>query len=290
MNTKVTLAFPADLHSGSTVGLMPSGVWQKEEGGTHIPSHTQELIYQQWIECWDVVRQLRKGGRLIVTCMGDLVDGIHHDKTELVTHIRAEQERMAKSVLATGLQIAEYEPDYGDIFQVLRGTPIHVYRSEEAIARDIDGARPHTKPSQPDGEDGRFVHSRLVFYVNGILFDCAHDGVGVGGRAWLEENQLFLTLKNLYWEALENGVSAPNYFIRAHKHQMLTVPFERRGKMIRGVITPAMQYKTEYGYSVTSKSIKRATIGMYIVVVEKDGSHRWHCPQFEMPEREIEEL
>lgn len=270
--------------------MMPPGAWQLEEGGTHTPNSTQGLIWKQWLECWEVVRDLRKGGRLIVTPMGDMVDGVHHDETELVTHNSAEQVRIASSCLDTGLQIAKYNHRKGDVFQVLRGTPTHVRRAEETIARDIDGCRPHTPPSQPDGKDGRFVWSRLVFMVNGVLFDCAHDGVGVGGRAWLEENQLYLTLKSLYWEAMENKVPLPRYFIRAHKHMMIESTHKRRGKLIDGVIVPSFQYKTEYGYRYTSKRIIRSTIGMYIVVVERDESTHEHTPQFTIPEREIEEL
>ena len=284
------IVVPADLHCGSTVGLIPNGIWQKAEGGTYTPSPAQRIIWKQWLAGWKAVEKLRseKDAKLIVTFNGDLVDGIHHDTSELVTDIREEQERIATDCIDAGLKIAGFKD--GDVLQFTRGTGTHVGKgSEERIARDFD-ARPSKKPTQGKS-DGKFLFDRCKFYANKVLFDIAHEGFGIGTRAWTTENSVLLSLKSMYWESLENGVDLPRYIIRSHLHRFIDVLFSRNGKMVNGIITPSFQLSTHYvNQRVTGKSLQLPSIGMFIVVVEDTGQSYTLCEQIILPSKRVVRL
>lgn len=280
MNKRTVLAFPADTHSGSTVGLMSPDAWNLDEGGTYHPSPLQRLIWQQWEECWERVRQLRKRSRLIVSMMGDAVDGTHHQTTELITHRKEEQERIHIDCMDWALKRTKFRND--DVLQYITGTPSHVGNSsEERIARDLE-ARP--------ASESKFVHKRFQFSVNGVVFDLAHKCFSVGRRAWTDNNVLNAMLKSFYFRTLDTKQSLPRYKIGAHWHTFLKGIYDGRQGTIEGFVCPGFQWLTTFSSMVTNNEPMIPSVGMLIVVVEEDGRSWWECPQFEMPERKIEEL
>lgn len=271
---RTILAFPADTHTGSTAGLMRDKPWQLDAGGTHHPSKAQRLLWRQWLEGWDAVRDLRQpGDRVIITMMGDAVDGKHHDTSELVTSRTEEQERMF-------IDLMDWTLDYigfcdADLLQFIAGTPAHVgemAQSERRIAEDMDAK----------------LHQRRKFAVHGVRFDVAHQRFSVGRRAWTVENTLRSMLTSMLMDCVLQGDQPPDYVIGAHWHQFCQAQIERGRYGMSGFVCPSYQLKTSYGSQVTNNSTRPPDIGMLIVVVEDDGKSWWRCPRMVWPREKYE--
>jgi hypothetical protein len=272
---RTVLAFPADTHSGSTVGLMRDKPWQLDTEGTYHPSKTQRLLWRQWVECWDAVKALQ-ADRLIITVMGDCVDGKHHETSELVTARVEEQERIFIDALDWALVNCHFKKE-SDVLQFISGTPVHtgeMAQSERRICEDMGG---------------RGLFDRLKFEVQGVRFDCAHDGVAVGSRAWTDDNSFKATIRSMLYQSLLNKQEVPNYIIRAHRHRFVPAPVDQGAYRIDGFICPAFQFKTGYGQRFTAMSNDPPNIGMLYVIVE-DGKSMWHCPRMHFPKEKYESL
>jgi hypothetical protein len=274
---KNIMCFPADCHCGSTAGLITPDAWQLDAGGTYRPSRAQRIIWRQWVECWEAVRDLRQpGDRVVITVMGDAVDGKHHDSSELVTQRIEEQERIFIDCLDHAMQIIKFADN--DILQFISGTPAHVgelAQSERRIAEDMDS---------------RGLFDRLKIEVNGVKFDLAHDGLSVGTRAWTDDNTLRSVLKSMLFESLLYRQDVPDYMIRAHRHKFINADFARGRYHINGFVCPSFQLKTSYGNRFTANSNKPPDIGMLIVTVDDNGVHDWRCPMIEFPKERYETI
>lgn len=272
---KTILLFPADTHSGSTVGLMRNQPWQLDTGGTYNPSKVQRIIWRQWIECLDIVKSLG-GDRYIVTVMGDAVDGKHHETSELITTRVEEQERIFVDAMDWSLKYIDFDDDK-DVLQFIAGTPAHtgeMAQSERRICEDMGG---------------RGVYDRLKFSVDGVRFDIAHDGAGYGGRAWTDDSGFHSMIKSMLYQSLLTDNEPPNFIIRAHRHRFTPTHYERGAYSVDGFICPSMQFKSSYNYRVTSMSNELPDIGMLIVIVD-DGKPIWLCPRIRWPKERWETL
>lgn len=276
------LVTPADLHCGSTAGLVPPA-WQLKQGGTHEQSKAQMIRWRLWTEAWETIGKQRKGKRLIVVLMGDLVDGVHHETKELVTNEEEEQERMAVECIEHGLKLAKFGK--GDLLFALEGTESHANGSEERIARDLN-AQPAVKPNG-FGNDGRFVHYELHLNINGQLIWMAHHALKVGGKAWTQENPLVSDLRDIYFRQLEARDAMPALVIGAHYHRPTTGTLERNGHTIRGVILPPMQNRTRFARRVAPNQYTR--LGLCWHLIDKTGRiERFEHILPEYHKREIE--
>ena len=270
---RTIIAVPSDTHSGSTVGLMPSP-WNLEDGGTYHASPAQnEVLLATWRRAWARIAQERKRSRLIVVVNGDPVDGIHHETAELVTRRREEQNRMHIAVMDEALKTAKFNRKKGDRLYYTWGTPAHgASSSEEAIARDLGAV--------PKGE--RYAWRRLRLQVNGQVIDIAHQGAGVGRRAWTKENSLRNAVKSVYFNSLEADRPVPRFYVRSHRH-VWVAPQDHAGRhgTITGIITPAMQLKTEYAHKVAGDEVL-SSVGVVWLIIEDDPrlSH-WDVELFE---------
>lgn len=272
--TPTILAIPADEHSGSPLGLMPPGQWQMEQGGYHDPGDTEKFITRLWVECWETVGKLRKGKRLIIVNAGDAVEGLHHDSPEPWTMNIGEHERAHITAMELGMACADYgHPD--DLLYYVKGTGAHVGpggRSEENIAREFDGKGvvPMYPPDDARKKDGRFLWDHLRIKINGVRFDIAHHGASVGRLPWTSTTSLRTKLKELHFRSLQTGRPAPDYWIRADRHQYahdIYVP--RTGKPINGYVCPSFQSKTEFGKKVAADQL--SDMGMLIFEISADG-------------------
>lgn len=272
--TLTVLAFPADSHSGSTVGLMRYKPWQLDTGGTYHPSPAQKIIWKQWVECWNTVKSLN-ADRLIITMMGDAIDGKHHNTSELVSQRVEEQEAIFIDVMEWTLNYVNFGSN--DVLQFISGTPAHtgeMAQSERRICKDLNG---------------KGVYDRLKFQVDGVRFDCAHDGIGVGGRVWTDDSSFHMAVKSMLFQSLLTCSEPPDFIIRAHRHRFTPTNYARGAYKINGFICPAMQLKTAYSSRMTSSNNELPDIGLLIVVVD-DGKADWRCPMVTWPKDKWEKL
>ena len=265
---RTIIAIPADTHCGSSVGLMPERWQTKEDYYIHASDMQREVLLYQWRMAWDAIRQERKRSRLIVVVNGDPVDGNHHATEQLVTQNIGEQQRIFVNVMQEALDTAKFSTKKGDRLYCTTGTSAHGgYTSEEATARLLNST-PHTPPK--NGNDGRFAWPRLRLSVNGQIIDIAHQGAGVGSRAWTKTNTMMYTIKSIYYESLEASKKPPRFYVRSHRHKWITPQdFTGNHGKITGFITPAMQLKTDFAHKVAGDEIL-STVGVAWLVIEDD--------------------
>ena len=275
------IVFVNDLHVGHPFAVCPVS-WVLHDGNVFTPNDLQIQIRAHWVDCWQHVRQVRKGARLIIVPVGDLVEGNHHETTQLITQRIDTQEEMAVAVLEEGMKLAGFRR--GDIIRFVTGTPAHDgngLQSIERIARSI----------LDTDQDGRVSYDRLRFMVRGQLFDVAHQpGSGPGGRAWLYGNSFQAWLKSLYYESLETGQPVPNYVIRAHYHTYLKrVVHNMTGDVVTtGYILPAWKLKDEHVYKRQAHAL--GSIGMLIMRIDKAGCVTDDLQRIPIEQDRIEEL
>lgn len=284
MKRDTVIAFPADEHAGSPVGLLPGGQWSFVNGGYHNPDTTQRMITRLWVDSWEKVAKARKGKRLVIVNVGDAVEGMHHNTTQVITPRVDEHERMHIASMGRALDIVNFDEKKGDLLYYVGGTPSHVGQggqSEERIARDL-GAVPMVAPTLPDGEDGTYLWPRLLLDVNEKLFDIAHHGAGMGTRPWTRSNPMRGKLQSVYFEAMERGSKPPNVWIRAHRHvKVHDIFMSSTGLRIDGFVTPAFQSKTEFGYKVAGDML--ASMGLLWFDISAAGQiqDHWNLLEFD---------
>jgi len=89
----------SDLHCGSTVGLLPPK-FMTLEGNEVGQNKIQKRLWDAWYDLWnDWVPWAVDGHEFAVVINGDLVEGLHHKTTEIVSpefgdHVRAAQQAL----------------------------------------------------------------------------------------------------------------------------------------------------------------------------------------------------
>lgn len=270
---RTVIAFGADKHSGSTLGLMRPHTFNLHDGGSYTPSPLQKLIWKQYDECLDFVKEQRKHSRLIWIENGDPCEGIHHQTTQLVSGRVDEHEQIATDIL--DYTFKKVGMTKGDLAYSTAGTDEHGgngSQSENRIAEDFDYFVPQF--SEASEKPNRYTWDRLLLKVNGVLLDIAHHGGLVGKRAWTEENGLRNLIKSFYLQSLEDETELPRYWIRSHLHQFVhSGAYSGKHGTIEGFVTPSFQFKTGFAYKIAGSQL--SDIGMLVIVIEEDGSS-WH--------------
>jgi hypothetical protein len=261
-------AFVADTHCGSTMGLMKPDWFPLHDGGGYQPGPTQQLIWKVWEAGWAKVAQERKGRKLIIVHVGDAVEGIHHATTQVVSGRVDEHEAIHIDCMDWAMKKAKF--DKGDSLYYISGTEEHSgngSRSEESIARDLDGVVPMN--------DNRATWDAIRKSINGVGFDISHHGATIGNTPLTEENGLTQKLKALYYDSLNYKQEIPRYWIRAHLHRFVYSRYAGAQAIIDGFVLPSFQMKTGYVYKRMNGRILPSDIGMVWIKVDKDGSTSW---------------
>lgn len=268
MPKRTVVVVSSDKHSGSTLGLMKPEPFLKHDGDYYTPSNLQKIIWKQYQECLDIIKEERKRSRLIWVENGDPAEGIHHGTTQIASSRVEEHEYIARDVLDYTFQFLKF--DRGDLAYMVAGTEEHGgsgSQSENRIAHDIIGFVPRW--SEKSGKNHRFVWDRLLLRVNGVLMDIAHHGGSVGSRTWTRENGLRNTLKSFYFQCLNDQVDLPRYWVRSHNHEFVHDAYSDLQGTIEGVVTPSFQFKTGYAYRFAGHRL--SDIGLIMIIVDEDG-------------------
>jgi hypothetical protein len=240
----------SDMQTGSSVALCPPK-WNLYDGGTHTASPGQMLMHRKWIDSAknikDLLTETRRRKRLVIVLNGEPIDGNHHDTPQLITKTPNEQLEMASALIDEWMQVAEYEPKRGDCMYLVRGTDVHEKGEHiERLGRDFEGVVPYRKDSSSTTKDGRYHHQKLRKTVNGHLFQIAHHGLGVGTRPWTRENSISYSLKQIYFDCLDDKQPIPSVVIASHFHRFVQAYYHGKQKTIYGCVTPSWQLKTNY--------------------------------------------
>lgn len=254
---KYLLAVTGDLHTNSTVGLVP-GRFTLDDGGDYSPSRIQNWLRRKWHQYWEDVKlaQEKTGAELVIILNGELVDDNHHTTTQLVTRNKADQIRMAYDVLKPGLDLLDED---GDAF-VTRGTEAHTGPNanlDEAIARDIDAV-----PSMygNDGSPSAYSWWQLRVSFDGVLIDVAHHP-GTGSRVqWTRGADANRLAAATVIQCADYGEPIPDLVIRGHNHIASDSYDNHRA---RAIIMPSWQLGTSFGFRLGGGWLK--TGGMMVL-------------------------
>jgi len=227
----------SDLHTGSTTGLLPTGV--KGVDGTPIGQNPfQKTLYKYWRHFWhEFVPEVTKGASaLFVEINGDAIDGVHHDTTNIVSNSWKAQEDAAIQTLQ---EVPELCPKKIDEWFFVKGTEVHVGKngdSEERIAKTLGAVQ---------NEIGEYASYQWRIDVDGMLFQFAHH-IGTTSSAAYESSAPMRELIAALVEAAQWGQKLPDVLVRSHRHRFIEVPIPTERGRIRVVITPAWQLRTPF--------------------------------------------
>lgn len=283
---RTVLVVSADKHSGSTMGLVPDEPLQLHDGGTHNPSPLQKILWQQYQECLDFIKQERKKSRLIWVENGDVCEGIHHQTTQVISARIDEHEDIASDILDRTFKKLRFGKD--DRAYMVAGTEAHASsgnQSENRVAKDLDFTPQYTESS---GKNNRYVWDKLLIKINGVLFDITHHGGSVGRRAWTTENGMYNRVKSFYFQTLNDGRKLPRYWVRSHLHQFVQATYDGKRGSITGVVTPSFQFKTGYGQKVAGDNL--SDIGLLVFTIEDNGVVQMHPVMAEYKQNRMVEV
>ena len=253
-----------DLHAGSPVAPFPPRQWEMPEGN-YLPTRLQIELYNHLKEASEEIGRRRKGKRLIIIKLGDMVEGLHHNSKQVSSTRRAVHEAISLELMD---RIDEWTGfTDGDLEFFVAGTESHVEESEERIARDRD-AQAYIPPTE-SGRDGVYVFPVLNITINGIPCFFAHHGPATGEGA-NKGNGLRGRIKNMYLEYLEIGKVPPRLVVFADKHRKHYERVWRSDKvMIDAIISPAYQVKTEFVYKIRPEAL--SNVGCTCIEIKSNG-------------------
>ena len=169
--------------------------------------------------------------------MGDLIEGIHHGSSEVVSAALEDHVSMACDVLGPMADAAEKT-------FVLLGTESHTRNVEHAIARAIEAVTcPVTGGAFKD----------LDLSVNGCPCFFTHH-ISTTSRVYLAASRLSIHLGNMQLERLRAGYSPeriPRVMVAGHCHRNDAYT-DGRGLCLT---TPSWQALTRYGHKVVSTAV-----------------------------------
>lgn len=254
----VVLAVVSDLHAGSSVALCPEVV-PLDDGGEYRASKPQAWLWSCWLDYWQRVRAVRSeyGADLYVIFNGDLVDGDHHNTSQLLSRNPNAQ----ASVLNSAMRVALDEKP--DRLFIVRGTEAHVGHSASAEERIADGLRRDKRPIQGDPETGTASWWHLRMEVQGIRLDVTHHG-RTGMREHTRGSAAVLHAHDILLAHVKDGHAPPHLCLRGHYHKFNDS--HDAAKVTRVITTGAWQLKTGYVHKVAADSL--ADIGGLIAVIE----------------------
>lgn len=269
-------AITSDLHVNSTVGLCPGNGVELDDGGVYMPSNTQLALWDRWLDFWDQIRKFKTtfGADLKVSLVGDVVDGDHHNTSQIISRNMTTQMFAALEVLKPMMDL---EPDSVYMF---RGTSAHVGKSaqhEEAIAKQIG-----TVPDPVTGAWTRW-HSRITSH--GKILDFAHHG-RMGFRPWTKLGALGNYAVQTMVDCIEEGIPIPNFMFRGHLHQMLDTG--ENNHKTRAIALPSWQFATEFTHRIAAGVLP--SFGGYALLINPDGSSMAHPLKYKVKRNADEEV
>jgi hypothetical protein len=241
------LAVVADLHCGSTYGLLPPGFETLE--GTPVGQNP----VQRWLwDCWtDATEQwlpsIVGNDPWALAVNGDATDGNHHGTTEIVSPATGDHCTAAEAVLKPLAEKAAKR-------FITEGTECHTKNIEHDLARAI-GATPD--PDRPP-KSKKLAWDRLDLTIAGTRCILQHH-ITTTSRAWLEASALSIHLANEQIEAARNGETLPSVLGCAHRHRF----GEYRDASGLAFVTPPWQMLTRYARKVVPSA--RTRPGMVIL-------------------------
>ena len=198
----------SDHHTNSTLGLCPPEGILLDDGGIYTPSTAQRKLWDCWLEYIAAVHdEMKYGDNLHVVLNGDLVDGDHHNTSQIISRNQSTQIKIAVAALEPLLALRP------KAVVIVRGTEAHVGGSaafEEILADRIGAIK---EPST-----GMFSWWHFQAESQGVLLDFAHHG-RLGGRPWTKVTGPATLAAQIVMASAKHRTPIPSLAVRSHFHQ-----------------------------------------------------------------------
>jgi len=244
MKNGTVLAIISDTHVGSSTALAPLEftVHNRSDDERQVTkaNKLQTWLYECWTDYWNYVFKLSKKKRLIVVHVGDLIDGVHNQSTQLMPEVE-DQMQVALDLMKPIVAKA-------DGFFGILGTGVHAGQdnSYEALLYRQLGAKDFDQ--------------HLTLNVDGYIHTFYHHG-RAGQRPWT--SSAAGVASEIMLDFAQAGLQLPNFIWSAHNHRV----DDSGSKFIdtRAISLPSWQLKTSFGWRVSPGTV-RSDIGGFIVI------------------------
>lgn len=223
------VALFADTHIGSNTAIAPA-VFRNDDNQLIHASPLQIWLLDNWNTVWAEVWERAKNRPVIAVVNGDLIDGNHHESTQLMPNI-ADQEQAA-------FEILEPIRHKANRFYVVRGTSAH------------GGEASHNEKTLSTRLGADSCSWELLIDINNELYNIAHH---VGARVQTAVEECIRS-------SIKLGERIPNWVFRAHKH--VVDDTGTKYSFCRGVTLPAWQLRTGFGFKVSSHRVSDIGLAM----------------------------
>lgn len=224
----------SDLHVLSTVGLWPPG-FVCNEGFEIGQNRFQQLLWEHWKDCQSWITRVIGDSPFELVLNGDLVDGKHHQTTQIMSADSADQ-------LPAVLQVLGPLAERAKATYLTKGTECHTRNDELYIGKQLKAVK--------DPSTGQHAWDRLELEFNGLVFAASHH-TPTASRPYLEASQHSIQLGAEIMERVRNGLAPPRIIARAHRH----VPGVWNDGRLISIVTGAWQGLTRYGRKVVPHAV-----------------------------------
>lgn len=242
MNSRILIL--SDLHCGHRAGITPTAYQMSASGNRRQWNKYAVLQAELWSWYVKTIKSLGKLRHVIVN--GDAIDGEGSKSggTELIVRDRIEQIEMAKEAVA----VAKAEG-----YSFTYGTPYHTgccEDMEDLLAKEFKAK----------------IGSHEFITIAGKMFDVRHHCQS-SSSPYGDVNQIGKQLlENEMWAARGEQPKA-DVVVRSHTHKYCDVATRIGDRVVRGVITPAMQsYGSKFGSRRCSRPVD---VGITVVDIDK---------------------
>lgn len=251
----------SDMHSGSNYALFVKGTWEGTKGNNHTATSKQMKIRNHFEKFAEELKQARQGKQIKLVHNGDAIDGDHHQSADVCTINVLEQAKIHVDLMEEFKKRIDWQQ--GDELYYTRGTQTHVNELENWIGEQVNAV--------PDGDF--FVYDLLNLETNGTLSTFAHHGPS-RGEGDNEGNSMRNWLRSIKQERTKDQKRIADVIWTSHVHYPTYSSYIWREKMefrtMHGIITPAWQRKTSFGWQVAS--LKEEKIGGVYQEIKSDGT------------------
>lgn len=238
----------ADLHCGSTYGIMPPGFHTKEGNEIGL-NEVQKWLWECWNDCWAWFYKLAGRAPWSLVLNGDLVDGYHHGTKEVWSNDESDHGIGAYHLLKSPGRKA-----YS--VYLTEGTEVHTKGLEHSLAYQLkSGGVPIVRPK---GEGGAWPSLDIEFAKTYCKFD---HHISTSKRKYLTGTKMTAEYGDLLMRSAMAGHKAPKVVGRAHCHE-----FDSHDNGYGLIFTsPPWQVLTRFGRRVVPNAIGKVQVGMVVL-------------------------
>lgn len=229
MNTPRLVFVVADIHAGSTLGLMPPE-FTTGEGVVIQQNPFQKWLWSCWMDSMEWVKKTAGDSPYVIVLNGDLIEGCHHHTKQVISPDVSDHVDCAASILEGFVSKASRT-------FIIKGTECHTQNSEITLGKILKAER--NKQTELPAWD------KLYMDICGVRVVVRHH-IGTSIRRGLSGTQLSLHLAEEQVEAANSNQTIPRVLCCAHRHKFGLYQ-DNNGIC---VVSPPWQGLTRYGHKV----------------------------------------